>query len=56
MDKPGTIPVDTHVFQIAQRFGFVKSGKTQANLNQKLYHEIGDAFRNVHGDKAGWAH
>jgi len=56
MDKPHTIPVDTHVFQIAQRFGFVKGGKTKANLNEKLYHEIGDSFRKVYGPHAGWAH
>jgi len=24
MDKEGTIPVDTHVFQIAQKFGMIK--------------------------------
>jgi N-glycosylase/DNA lyase len=33
MDCPGIIPVDTHVFQLAQKFGFIKSSKTKANLN-----------------------
>lgn len=56
MDQPQTIPVDTHVFQIAQRFGFVKGAKSQSNLNEKLYHQIGDSFRDVYGPHAGWAH
>jgi N-glycosylase/DNA lyase len=54
LDKPQCIPVDTHVFQIAKRFKFT-SNKND-NLNDKIYHEINEAFVNKYGDKAGWAH
>ncbi|CAG8476090.1 2380_t:CDS:2 [Dentiscutata heterogama] len=41
LDKNNAIPIDTHVWQIAQReYGF----------------EIGDHFRNLFGDYSGWAH
>lgn len=53
MDCAGLIPVDTHVFQISQKFGFIK--KTQ-NLNEAIYKQITDAFVTKYGDKAGWAH
>ena len=55
MDCPETIPVDTHVFQIAKKFGFLKKGQS-ATLNEKTYIEISDAFVERYGDKAGWAH
>ncbi|KAI8884732.1 DNA glycosylase [Backusella circina FSU 941] len=54
MDHPESIPVDTHVWQIALRdYGFNKKGKA---LNSKLYLEIGDHFRLLFGDYSGWAH
>jgi hypothetical protein len=54
MDHPESIPVDTHVWQIALRdYGFSKKGKT---LNSKLYLEVGDHFRTLFGDYSGWAH
>jgi len=56
MDCPNVIPVDTHVFQIAQRFGFIKGGKSQASLNAKMHQDIQDAFIRVYGPYAGWAH
>ena len=56
MDCPGLIPVDTHVFQLAQKFGFLKTSAKQSSLNDKLHQQIGDAFRKVYGDHAGWAH
>lgn len=49
------VPVDTHVWQIAQRdykFGKVKT-KT---FNKVLYDAVGDHFRELWGDEAGWAH
>ncbi|TGZ81775.1 N-glycosylase/DNA lyase [Ascodesmis nigricans] len=55
LDKPGALPVDTHVWQIAQRdykFKGVK-GKT---LNKTTYDAIGDHFRKLWGEEAGWAH
>ena len=56
MDCPETIPVDTHVFQIAKRFGFLKGAKSSQTLNDALYVKITDAFQDKYGDKAGWAH
>ena len=44
MDCPETILVDTHVFQIAKKFGFLKGAKANANLNDALYLQITDAF------------
>ncbi|KAG5977849.1 hypothetical protein E4U55_006490 [Claviceps digitariae] len=50
-----SVPVDTHVWQIAQRdykFGKIKT-KT---FNKAMYDAVGDHFRNIWGDYAGWAH
>ena len=33
MDCPETIPVDTHVFQIAQKFGFIAKSTNKTALN-----------------------
>ncbi|KAF8242377.1 DNA glycosylase, partial [Wilcoxina mikolae CBS 423.85] len=55
LDKKEAVPVDTHVLQIAQRdYGF---GKTKnKTLTKATYDAIGDHFRNLWGDEAGWAH
>jgi len=54
LDQPSSIPVDTHVFQIAQRYlPHLKANKT---VTTKVYAEIGDYFRNLYGEYAGWAH
>ncbi|XP_018911415.2 N-glycosylase/DNA lyase [Bemisia tabaci] len=48
------IPVDTHVFQIAQRYmPHLKKCKT---VTDKVYNEIGEYFRSLYGVYAGWAH
>lgn len=52
MDKINTIPVDTHVFQIAQR-DYHLSAKS---LTPKLYRTIGELFYNIFGEYCGWAH
>lgn len=50
-----SVPVDTHVWQIAQRD--YKFGKTKAKtLNKAMYDAVGDHFRKIWGDYAGWAH
>eukprot|EP00842_Homolaphlyctis_polyrhiza_P005616 jgi/Hompol1/6055/HPOL_000267-RA len=55
MDKIGAIPVDTHVWQIAKRdYGFVSS--STKTITKTQYAGIGDSFRGVFGDYAGWAH
>lgn len=48
------VPVDTHVWQIAQRdykFGKVKT-KT---FSKVMYDSVGDHFRKIWGPHAGWA-
>ncbi|KUI60875.1 N-glycosylase/DNA lyase [Cytospora mali] len=50
------VPVDTHVWQIAMRdykFGGKSKNKT---LTKALYDAVGDHFRSLWGDQAGWAH
>ncbi|ROT37273.1 DNA glycosylase [Sodiomyces alkalinus F11] len=49
------VPVDTHVWQIAQRD--YKFGKAKAKtLNKAMYDAVGDHFRELWGAYAGWAH
>ncbi|CAJ2501997.1 Uu.00g048500.m01.CDS01 [Anthostomella pinea] len=48
------VPVDTHVWQIAQRD--YKFGKTKTKTFSKLmYDSVGDHFRKIWGTHAGWA-
>ncbi|PHH59030.1 hypothetical protein CDD81_3932 [Ophiocordyceps australis] len=50
-----SVPVDTHVWQIAQRD--YKLGKTKSKtFNKAMYDVVGDHFRNIWGKYAGWAH
>lgn len=54
LDKHDTVPVDTHVWQIAQRdYGVAKSAKT---MTPKAYALVQDYFREKWGPYAGWAH
>ncbi len=53
LDKAECVPVDTHVFQIAQKFKFISKG---TSLNQTVYNSINQAFVEKYGVKAGWAH
>ena len=55
LDKTDSIPVDTHVWQIAARDYMPKLNQAKS-LTDKLYEEIGDHFRNLWGPYAGWAH
>lgn len=56
MDQLSSVPIDTHIWRIARdRYKF-SSSKQVANLNDKIYKEIGDKFRELFGEKAGWAH
>ncbi|XP_069122062.1 LOW QUALITY PROTEIN: N-glycosylase/DNA lyase-like [Argopecten irradians] len=55
MDKLEAVPVDTHVWQIAAR-DYMPKLKQAKSLTDKLYKEIGDHFRELWGDQAGWAH
>lgn len=50
-----SVPVDTHVWQIAQRD--YKFGKTKTKtFNKVMYEAVGDHFRDLWGKYAGWAH
>lgn len=50
-----SVPVDTHVWQIAQRD--YKFGKTKTKtFNKVMYDAVGDHFRDLWGKYAGWAH
>ncbi|KAF4460060.1 n-glycosylase dna lyase [Fusarium albosuccineum] len=50
-----SVPVDTHVWQIALRD--YKFGKSKAKtLNKAMYDAVGDHFRALWGEYAGWAH
>lgn len=56
LDQLSSVPVDTHIWRIARERYKFSSGKQLANLNDKIYREIGDKFRELFGEKAGWAH
>lgn len=49
-----SVPVDTHVWQIAQRD--YKFGKKAKTFNKVMYDAVGEHFRNLWGKYAGWAH
>lgn len=50
-----SVPVDTHVWQIAQRD--YKMGKIKSKtFNKVMYDAVGDHFRSIWGSYAGWAH
>jgi N-glycosylase/DNA lyase len=50
-----SVPVDTHVWQIAQRDYRFGKGK-HASLTAATYVAIGNLFRKLWGKEAGWAH
>lgn len=49
------VPVDTHVWQIAQRDYKFGKGK-HSSLTKQTYEAIGTHFRKLWGQEAGWAH
>eukprot|EP00466_Bigelowiella_natans_P016964 jgi/Bigna1/142508/aug1.70_g17216 len=54
LDKHDDVPVDTHVWQIANRdYGLNLHGKT---MTPKVHRQIGEFFRGKFGGFAGWAH
>jgi len=54
MDQAGAVPVDTHMFNIAKQYlPHLAQIKTVTN---RVYLEIGNHFRSLYGDYAGWAH
>jgi N-glycosylase/DNA lyase len=53
MNKLDVIPVDTHVWQIAQTY---MPSLRKKKLNDAVYLEIGEFFRGLFGSYTGWAH
>lgn len=54
LGKSESIPVDTHVFQIAQRY--CPHLKSKKSVSDKIYREIVTLFQDKFGAHAGWAH
>ncbi|KAM8863078.1 N-glycosylase/DNA lyase isoform 1-T2 [Spinachia spinachia] len=55
LDKAEAVPVDTHMWQIAQRdYGYARR-KVQKSITDKLHRDVGDFFRTLWGPRAGWA-
>ncbi|KAI9203147.1 N-glycosylase/DNA lyase [Polychytrium aggregatum] len=55
LDCPDSIPVDTHVYQIAVRDYGLKTLKSKT-LTPATYEQISNTFKLVFGPYAGWAH
>ncbi|KAJ3072212.1 8-oxoguanine glycosylase ogg1, partial [Podochytrium sp. JEL0797] len=55
LDKFDAIPVDTHVWRIAKRDYGLHSSAVTKSLNAKMYEAIGDKWREIFGEFAGWA-
>ncbi|XP_041369698.1 N-glycosylase/DNA lyase-like [Gigantopelta aegis] len=55
LDKPGAIPVDTHVWKIAAEH-YMLDLQGNKSLTDRLYKKIGKHFRDLWGEYAGWAH
>jgi len=54
MDQTDAVPVDTHMFNIAKEY--LPHLKDYKSVTDKVYTEIGNHFRELYGDYAGWAH
>lgn len=54
LKKSDAIPVDTHVFQIAQRY--LEHLKGKKSVSDKIYQEVVTFFQQKFGSHAGWAH
>ncbi|KAK3363086.1 DNA glycosylase [Lasiosphaeria hispida] len=49
------VPIDTHVWQIAQRDYNLGKGVKSKTFSKALYDTVGDHFRKIWGQQAGWA-
>lgn len=54
LNKAEAIPVDTHVFQIAQRY--LVHLKAKKSVSDRIYQEVTKFFQDKFGTHAGWAH
>jgi N-glycosylase/DNA lyase len=55
LDKPGAIPVDTHVWQITLREMDATLSEAKS-LTPTIYDQVGRLWRDRYGNYAGWAH
>ena len=55
LDQSAAIPVDTHVWDIALR-DYDCSLRSTKSLTPTVYENVGDIFRKLFPNKAGWAH
>ena len=55
LDQYESIPVDTHVWDIAVR-DYAPRLQEKKSLTPIVYEEVGDVFRNLFRSHAGWAH
>ncbi|KAF9116361.1 Carbon-nitrogen hydrolase [Mortierella sp. AM989] len=57
LDKQESIPVDTHVWQIAVRdYQFRFEGKVPKTVSPAIYKAVGKHFTDLFGEYSGWAH
>lgn len=57
LDQLGAVPVDTHIWRLAaEKYRFSGMPKTKATMNRAVYKAIGEHFRGIFGERAGWAH
>jgi len=54
MDQTDAVPVDTHMFNIAKEY--LPHLSEYKSVTDKVYTEIGNHFRGLYGQYAGWAH
>ncbi|XP_078344880.1 N-glycosylase/DNA lyase-like isoform X2 [Oculina patagonica] len=54
LDKHEAVPVDTHLWQITAKHYMPQLVKTKS-LTAKVYRQIGDHYRHLFGEYAGWA-
>lgn len=54
LDKPEAVPIDTHVWQVTTKY-YLPHLKPMKNLSSAAYKEIGDYYRTLFGQYAGWA-
>ncbi len=55
LDQPSSIPVDTHMFQIAA-LKYLPHLKGRKSVTDKAYNEVAGHFKQLYGPYAGWAH
>jgi len=61
LDQLAAVPIDTHIWQVAFKHYRFKglpglNGKTKVSMTKDVYKALGEGFRGVFGERAGWAH